>query len=62
MEKPKPFLPGSGELKKSTCDFPLALTNLPKAPHSAPDSEIISVKPAQGGKYGTVMVERRRSV
>ena len=40
MEKPKPFLPSSGQLKLG-CNFSLALTNLPKTPHSAPDSEII---------------------
>jgi len=35
----KPFLPSPGQLKLA-CNFPLALTNLPKTPHSAPDSEI----------------------
>ena len=40
MGKPKPFLPSSGELKLAR-NFPLALTNLPKTPHSVPDSEII---------------------
>ena len=43
------FLPSFGELKLA-CNFPLALTSLPKTPQSALDSEIISVKQAREGK------------